>query len=69
VQQKNKEYYMEDKIILHIETYAEIEWSLVDRITRAETEKEKERLKKIYLNWVAFKNQLVMNEDLSGLHI
>jgi hypothetical protein len=53
---------MEDKVVLYNETSAEIECLLVEKITHAETEEEKERLKRIYLNWIDFKNQLVAVE-------
>ena len=53
---------MEDKVVLYNETSTEIESLLVEKITHAETEEEKEKLKRVYLNWIDFKNQLVAVE-------
>lgn len=56
---------MNNKVVLYGETHTEITDMLADKV-RVANEQDKEKAKRVYLNWIAFVNSLKA-EGLCGL--
>lgn len=59
----------ENKIALFNETCNKIEYLLSSEVANGVTEEDIETAKRLYFNWINFKNQFSMDEDLQGLYI